>query len=96
MPKILGSETINIFGEKIEFLQGSSNHGELAFSPRHIANLPNIGESDVFRSLQLLPGIQMGNSGFAGLFVRGGTPDQNRIILDGMTVYQVDHFFGLP
>ena len=94
MPKILGSETINIFGEKIEFLQGSSNHGELAFSPRHIANLPNIGESDVFRSLQLLPGIQMGNSGFAGLFVRGGTPDQNRIILDGMTVYQVDHFFG--
>lgn len=94
MPKILGVETINIFGEKIEFLQRSSSHGELAFSPRHITNLPNIGESDVFRSLQLLPGIQMGNSGFAGLFIRGGTPDQNRIILDGMTVYQVDHFFG--
>ena len=36
----------------------------------------------------------MGNSGFAGLFIRGGTPDQNRIILDGMTIYQVDHFFG--
>ena len=94
MPKILGVETINIFGEKIEFLQRSSSHGELAFSPKHITNLPNIGESDVFRSLQLLPGIQMGNSGFAGLFIRGGTPDQNRIILDGMTVYQVDHFFG--
>ena len=94
MPKILSVETINIFGQKIEFLQRSSSHGELAFSPRHITNLPNIGESDVFRSLQLLPGIQMGNSGFAGLFIRGGTPDQNRIILDGMTVYQVDHFFG--
>ena len=94
MPKILSVETINIFGQKIEFLQRSSSHSELAFSPRHITNLPNIGESDVFRSLQLLPGIQMGNSGFAGLFIRGGTPDQNRIILDGMTVYQVDHFFG--
>ena len=94
IPKILDVETVNIFGEKIEFLQRSSNHGELSFSPRHIINLPNIGESDVFRSLQLLPGIQMGNSGFAGLFIRGGTPDQNRILLDGMTVYQVDHFFG--
>ena len=94
IPKILGIETVNIFGEKIEFLQRSTNLGELAFSPRHITNLPNIGESDVFRSLQLLPGIQMGNSGFAGLFIRGGTPDQNRIILDGMTIYQVDHFFG--
>mgnify|MGYP001157414673 FL=1 len=94
VPKILDVETINIFGKKIDFLQRSSDHGVLSFSPRHITNLPNIGETDVFRSLQLLPGIQMGNSGFAGLFIRGGTPDQNRIILDGMTVYQVDHFFG--
>ena len=93
-PKIIGVETINIFGEKIEFLQRSQNFGELAFSPRHIKNLPNIGESDIFRSLQLLPGIQMGNTGFAGLYVRGGTPDQNHIILDGMTIYQIDHFFG--
>ena len=94
VPKILDVETINIFGKKIDFLQRSSDLGVLSFSPRHITNLPNIGETDVFRSLQLLPGIQMGNSGFAGLFIRGGTPDQNRIILDGMTVYQVDHFFG--
>ena len=94
MPKIIGSETINIYGEKIEFLQRSTNFAELAFSPRHIKNLPNIGETDIFRSLQLLPGIQMGNTGFAGLYIRGGTPDQNHIILDGMTIYQVDHFFG--
>ena len=94
MPKIIGSETINIYGEKIEFLQRSTNFAELSFSPRHIKNLPNIGETDIFRSLQLLPGIQMGNTGFAGLYIRGGTPDQNHIILDGMTIYQVDHFFG--
>ena len=36
----------------------------------------------------------MGNTGFAGLYIRGGTPDQNQIILDGMSIYQVDHFFG--
>ena len=94
MPKIIGTESINIFGEQIEFLQRSTNFTDLAFSPRHIKNLPNIGESDIFRSLQLLPGIQMGNTGFAGLYIRGGTPDQNHIILDGMTIYQLDHFFG--
>ena len=93
-PKILGSKTVNIYGEQLEFLQRSSGTGQLAFSPRHIDNLPNIGETDIFRSLQLLPGIQMGNTGFAGLYVRGGTPDQNQIILDGMSIYQVDHFFG--
>ena len=93
-PKILGAETVNIYGEQLEFLQRSSGTGQLAFSPRHIASLPNIGETDIFRSLQLLPGIQMGNTGFAGLYVRGGTPDQNQIILDGMSIYQVDHFFG--
>ena len=93
-PKVLGAETVNIYGEQLEFLQRSSGTGQLAFSPRHIANLPNIGETDIFRSLQLLPGIQMGNTGFAGLYIRGGTPDQNQIILDGMSIYQVDHFFG--
>ena len=93
-PKVLGTETVNIYGEQLEFLQRSSGTGQLAFSPRHIDNLPNIGETDIFRSLQLLPGIQMGNTGFAGLYVRGGTPDQNQIILDGMSIYQVDHFFG--
>ena len=85
---------MNIYGEQLEFLQRSSGTGQLAFSPRHIASLPNIGETDIFRSLQLLPGIQMGNTGFAGLYIRGGTPDQNQIILDGMSIYQVDHFFG--
>ncbi len=92
--KVLGVETVNIYGEQLEFLQRSSGTGQLTFSPRHIADLPNIGEPDIFRSLQLLPGIQMGNTGFAGLYVRGGTPDQNQIILDGMPIYQVDHFFG--
>ncbi|PCE63716.1 TonB-dependent receptor [Sediminicola luteus] len=56
--------------------------------------LPNVGEVDVFRSLQLLPGVSATNENSSGLFVRGGTPDQNLVLLDGMTVYKVDHFFG--
>ena len=53
-----------------------------------------MGEVDIFRSLQLLPGVSGTNESSAGLFVRGGTPDQNLVLLDGMTVYKVDHFFG--
>ncbi len=55
--------------------------------------LPNVGEADVSRALQLLPGIS-GNESSSGLFVRDGTPDQNLILLDGFNIYHVDHFFG--
>jgi hypothetical protein len=63
-------------------------------SPEIMSVLPSVGEADVFRSLQLLPGISGSNENSSGLYVRGGTPDQNLVLLDGMTVYHVDHFFG--
>ena len=63
-------------------------------SPIQILSLPSIGQADIFRSLQLLPGISGTNDGSSGLYVRGGTPDQNLVLYDGMTVYHVDHFFG--
>ncbi len=60
-----------------------------------IKNLPALaGEGDALKSLQLLPGIQFGQEGTSGLFVRGGTPDQNLILLDEMPVYNVSHLFG--
>lgn len=46
------------------------------------------------RAFQLLPGISGSNETSAGLYVRGGTPDQNLILFDGMTIYHVDHFYG--
>ncbi|MEA3477985.1 MAG: carboxypeptidase-like regulatory domain-containing protein, partial [Bacteroidota bacterium] len=56
--------------------------------------LPNLGEKDIFRTLQLMPGVSSGSETSSGLRVRGGTPDQNLILLDGFTVYHVDHFYG--
>ncbi|HBG70945.1 MAG: TonB-dependent receptor [Bacteroidetes bacterium GWF2_43_63] len=53
-----------------------------------------LGEKDVFKALQLLPGVQKGNEGSSGLYVRGGGPDQNLIILDDATVYNANHLFG--
>ncbi|MFP4094913.1 MAG: TonB-dependent receptor, partial [Cyclobacteriaceae bacterium] len=52
------------------------------------------GEADILKTLQLLPGVSGGNEGSAGLYVRGGSPDQNLILLDGVPVYNVNHVFG--
>ncbi|MHB1278723.1 MAG: carboxypeptidase-like regulatory domain-containing protein, partial [Bacteroidia bacterium] len=52
------------------------------------------GEKDVFKAIKLMPGIQSGNEGQSGFYVRGGGPDQNLIILDDATVYNAFHLFG--
>ena len=53
-----------------------------------------LGEKDVFRVLQLLPGVQKGSELSSGFYVRGGSPDQNLIILDDAVVYNANHLFG--
>ena len=54
-----------------------------------------LGETDVLKTLQLLPGVSGGTEGTAGLYVRGGSPDQNLILLDGVPIYNVSHVLGL-
>jgi hypothetical protein len=66
----------------------------LKLTPAKLASLPNIGEKDMFRALQLMPGVSAANENSAGLYVRGGTPDQSLVLYDGFTVYHVDHLFG--
>lgn len=53
-----------------------------------------LGEPDLFKSLGMLPGIATGTEGTVGLYVRGGSPDQNLVLLDGSTVYNNGHLFG--
>ena len=72
----------------------SSLNQEL-LTPRQIEDIPVImGEPDVLKALQLLPGVQSGAEGSAGLYVRGGGPDQNMILLDGAPIYHAAHVFG--
>jgi hypothetical protein len=60
-----------------------------------IKNVPALlGEKDVLKVLQLMPGVQKGFEGSSGLYVRGGGPDQNLIILDDAIVYNASHLFG--
>ncbi len=53
-----------------------------------------LGENDLMKTLQLLPGVQSGSEGSSGVFVRGGGPDENLILLDGVPLYSVDHLMG--
>jgi len=87
-------EGITVEGEA-QTMDASENVSQVIMSPRELYTLPNVGEVDIFRSLQLLPGISGVSDGSSGLYVRGGTPDQNLILFDGMTIYHVDHFFGM-
>ncbi len=55
---------------------------------------PLLGEVDILKGIQLLPGVQMVSEGGSGFSVRGGAPDQNLILLDNTTVYNASHLFG--
>ena len=61
-----------------------------------IRHTPSIlGEADLLKTIQLMPGVQAGMEGFAGMYVRGGGPDQNLVMLDGIPVYNADHLLGV-
>lgn len=60
-----------------------------------IKKIPTLfGENDIIKALQLLPGVQAGTEGLAGMYVRGGGMDENLLLLDGVPVYNVNHMFG--
>jgi ferric enterobactin receptor len=63
---------------------------------QQLKTLPDFaGGADLFRSLQLLPGIDASDDLTAGLRIRGSGSEENLILLDGITLYRVDHFFGV-
>ncbi|MFM8450303.1 MAG: carboxypeptidase-like regulatory domain-containing protein, partial [Haliscomenobacter sp.] len=94
-PQAIQLQEIVVEGEKKEqVFQAATGVSQITLSPKALLQVPSIGERDLFRSLQLLPGISGSQESSSGLYVRGGTPDQNLILFDGFTVYHVDHLFG--
>ena len=70
--------------------------GAIDIPAAQIKNTPVLfGEADVLKVLQMMPGVQGGNEGFSGIYVRGGGPDENLILLDGVPIYNVDHMLGI-
>ncbi|MFK7926476.1 MAG: TonB-dependent receptor [Bacteroidia bacterium] len=65
-------------------------------SREDIQSIPTLmGEADLLKVAQLLPGVQGGAEGTSSFFVRGGSGDQNLVLLDGVPVYHIAHLFGL-
>ncbi|RIV23414.1 TonB-dependent receptor [Fibrisoma montanum] len=69
--------------------------GKISLSLDQVRKVPALlGEKDVLKVIQLLPGVQKGTEGSTGVYVRGGGPDQNLILLDDAIVYNPNHLFG--
>lgn len=86
----LNLEEVEIVG-RIPFKQEG-----IKMDRKFIEALPQfLGESDVLKAAQFLPGVQRSSELSAGMIVRGGSPDQNLILLDGIPVYNAYHLFGL-
>lgn len=88
-------QEIVITGERKNENVSTTEMGRVDLSIQKIKELPALfGEVDVLKAIQLLPGVQSAGEGNAGLYIRGGSPDQNLIMLDGAPVYNTGHLFG--
>lgn len=87
---------ITVIGNKRVAGVESTQMSAIEVSTSLIKTVPAIfGETDILKALQLLPGVQGGVEGSAGFYVRGGGPDENLFLLDGVPVYNVNHLGGL-
>lgn len=88
-------EEIQIVGRKKNDFS-ATQIGRIEIPIKQLQAVPALfGEPDLMKVLQLLPGIQSTKAGFSSLVVRGGKPDQNLILLDGVSVYNMSHLYGL-
>ena len=93
-PRTIGLEEVEVVAEgetAVEAIQMSVHDVQI----RQLESLPVLlGEVDIQKTLQLLPGVQAGTEGTSGLHVRGGRPDQNLVLMDGVPLYNPAHIFG--
>jgi hypothetical protein len=88
-------EGVEVRGEMPKQSSRSSQMSVMEIPVKQIKSIPALlGEKDALKVVQLMPGVQKGSEGTSGLYVRGGGPDQNLIILDDATVYNAYHLFG--
>lgn len=88
--------TVVIKGTNIQPIQNSPQMGKINLPISQIQALPKFfGEPDLFKALQTLPGVQQGSEGTSAMLVRGGSPDQNLILLDGAPLYNPSHLLGI-
>lgn len=92
---LLGEVTIVAYEAEEDKRITSNQMSTIKLSTEQITSIPAIGgEADLIKVMQLIPGVKRGDDGQTGMYVRGGDGDQNLILLDEATVYNVAHLFG--
>ena len=91
---VIEGQTVDVFGEAQKMRQ-MVEPSRITLDLRTIETAPAFIEPDLFRTVQMLPGVQTLNDFSSALYVRGSTPDQNLIMLDGITVYNPYHLGGI-
>ncbi len=88
-------DSIIVKGNRLEMID-LRNDVDFAttIDPSRLIDLPVVAETDIFRMLQLLPGINY-NENSSGLSIRGGSADQNLVLFDGQTLYNLSHYYGV-
>ena len=95
MPDIEQLQEVEVVADRDKPQAEQTQMSQIEVPIDQIKKLPALmGEVDVLKIIQLLPGVQSGNEGTSGIYVRGGSPDQNLILMDGVPVYNVSHLFG--
>ena len=94
-PKSAAISEVVVYSKRKDANVRNAQMGRIDLSIEQIKNIPAfLGEVDILKTLQLLPGIRNAGEGNAGFYVRGGGPDQNLIMLDDAVVYNTGHLFG--
>ncbi len=92
-PEVL--EDVVVTGNPLQEKLASTQMSMERISAMEVKQLPALfGETDIIKTLQLKPGVQSGGEGTSGLYVRGGGPDQNLVLLDQALIYNPSHLFG--
>ena len=94
LPEEQDIEEVTVTGEREELYE-ARKIGVQQLQTQLIKSLPAFLQPDVFRSLQLLPGVKAASDYSSGLYIRGGGPDQTLILLDRTSIYNPSHFFGV-
>lgn len=92
--QVLESSEILVTAERQKF-QRAIESSQISLDIRELNSAPAFIEPDVFRTLQMLPGVQTTSDFSSALYVRGSTPDQNLIMLDGIAIYNPYHLGGI-
>lgn len=92
-PQVIEVGEIVVTSERFE--EYKVKISDIRLTPRQLTDAPQMVEADLMRTLQMLPGVLTLSEFSSGLYVRGGTPDQNLILLDGTEVYNPSHLFGV-